>query len=300
MSESSRSKTVNISPLPAQTDDYSHYEESTIRWDRVGLAGAIIIAVIYGLYQLIVQDDPETTETVAETSLPTSSKEITLNASSSEKAIDEAVKLEHNSSEMTEQKAPDETLSVSSAEGVEPKTTEDNKATIQEKNEINSAPSETPHFASNDTESTLPSSSSGSAPTTEAPPAQELKTTVSSNAPAIQSYHAGMTQVQLTSMIKDKSPVDELGSSITMNQDGIIKVVLFTEMSQMRGTRTQHIWYRNDIKQATINVPVNTNLQRSSSSKFINAQMLGDWQVKVLDENKTLLAEARFHVSAYQ
>ena len=67
-------------------------------------------------------------------------------------------------------------------------------------------------------------------------------------------------------------------------------------MENLRGQNLFHYWYLNGEKHARVRVPVNHNQQRSSSSKFINKQMLGKWTVQVLDDQGKAYVEASFDV----
>ena len=91
-------------------------------------------------------------------------------------------------------------------------------------------------------------------------------------------------------------PGEPVGYRIQMNDEGIIKLILFTEMDGLRGKTLHHEWYRGDARVARVRIPVNVDQQRSHSSKFINRQMLGVWRVKVVDEQGELYAEANFEV----
>jgi hypothetical protein len=50
------------------------------------------------------------------------------------------------------------------------------------------------------------------------------------------------------------------------------------------------------VRQARVKIPVNIATQRSYSSKFINMLMLGEWQVKVVDDNAETYVLADFNV----
>ncbi|GEM_PF-1182087 len=124
------------------------------------------------------------------------------------------------------------------------------------------------------------------------PAAQPLAQVIS----PISTYHEGMAVAALTYELKDGRPVDSLGYNIPMNDEGIIKVILFTQMNGLKGTVLFHDWYRADKRMARVKIPVNVKDQDSYSSKFINTQMLGHWTVKIVDGNGDLYAEANFSV----
>lgn len=297
MSNSPSSKKVTLGPLPQQQDDYSHYEETSIRWDRIALAAAIVIAVAYGIYSLLSTSEAppaEITKNItAENAITTPTQEPPVNQTDANinnqalQAKPTVIAKEQTPTPVVEPSPVTEPSSekpmAEAQSGIDKQAEAETLATLDVSDQRLDEPKQEKAQSTPDQK-----------------PAPDTTKADQAQAQAIQIHHPGITQAQLTSMLKDKAPVDELGSTIPMNQDGIIKVILFTEMTNLRGTRTQHIWYRNKVKQATVNVPANTNHQRSSSSKFINAQMLGDWQVKVIDENQLLLAEANFQVTPFK
>ena len=103
-------------------------------------------------------------------------------------------------------------------------------------------------------------------------------------------------KAQLSSNLIKGLPVDTLSSQVSMSDEGIIRVHLYTEMENLRGQNLYHHWYRNGHKQAKVRVPINHNHQRSSSSKFINKHMLGQWTVQVLDDQGKAYIEVNFEV----
>lgn len=106
-------------------------------------------------------------------------------------------------------------------------------------------------------------------------------------------------QAQLTAALDDKSPTDRLGSHIFMNERGLIRIYLFTEMEGLNNQRVFFDWYLNDERQARVTVRPHLEQMRASTSKFIDRNMLGDWQVKVVMSDDTLLTSARFEVLSY-
>ena len=85
--------------------------------------------------------------------------------------------------------------------------------------------------------------------------------------------------------------------TVELPPEGIIKVMLFTEMKGLRGTTLYHEWYRNEVRQARVKIPVNVRQQRSHSSKYINTQMTGEWLVRVVDDKSKVYVEAGFSVT---
>ncbi len=40
---------LHLGPLPEQRDDYSQYEQTVIRWDRIGVMAGVTLLVVGGL-----------------------------------------------------------------------------------------------------------------------------------------------------------------------------------------------------------------------------------------------------------
>lgn len=135
-----------------------------------------------------------------------------------------------------------------------------------------------------------------------APPANETlgalpeKPALSNVISPVTILHEGIETAELAHWLKDGKPDDTLGYEVAMSDEGIIKVILYTEMNNLRGTKLFHDWYRGDKRMARVKIPVNAAQQNSHSSKFINKQMTGEWTVKVVDEEGELFAQANFVV----
>lgn len=112
----------------------------------------------------------------------------------------------------------------------------------------------------------------------------------------VTTLHEGMRRAELTLSLKDGQPVAPLEYDVPMSAEGIIKVILFTEMKDLKGTTLFHDWYREEKRMARVKIPVNVSEQSSYSSKFINRQMTGEWTVKVADQRGELYAQANFRV----
>lgn len=270
-----QSQKINIGPMPTQTDDYSHYEESELRWDRI--VGVLIIlgVVIYGVATFFSGDDEAPVQPMEP---PKAASELTPSAE-----LDDTVAVEKNIH------------------------TEISDEAYADKGEKTLAPAVAPQAEAAKEKATdlepMPAQVVSEAESPQSKPEQEIQAQKENvrepSKDPIELFHPGIARAQLTSSLKDGQPVDLLSSKVAMNEEGIIKVVLYTEMQNLKGTWLRHIWYRNDVKQATVKVPVNYDAQRSSSSKFINAQMLGSWRVEVIDDQQQLYTQATFEVGSY-
>jgi hypothetical protein len=111
---------------------------------------------------------------------------------------------------------------------------------------------------------------------------------------SIQSRH--VRRAQLTSNVIKDEPVDQLPKIIPMNEQGLVKVYLYTELGGLKGRVLFHDWYWKDKLIARVRVPVKEDKQVSATSKFIDRIMTGPWKVKVVDSQKKLYAQANFEV----
>jgi len=104
-------------------------------------------------------------------------------------------------------------------------------------------------------------------------------------------------RAQLTNGVSKKEPVDKLGSTIPMNEKGLIKVFLFTDMHGLKGETLYHEWYLAGKRMARVKINVRNNNVSASSSKFIDKYMMGDWKVNVVNHSGDALVSAQFVVA---
>ena len=271
-------KKLVLSPLPEQTDDYSRYEESETRWDRI-IAFVVIMVLLIGaiIYFLVSNDEGDKTSE--------------LNAAVSEEFAS-GVKPEEISSSVVQdvknlanELKQDPEKSLRNAEQiVEVDIAKPNEVPFSEKLSKPGAQRSVAeeHSASVQAESIVRETS-----VILATPARSAQIKIQNNA---------ITRALLTLEIKDKEPKGSIPYELALPEEGITKVILFTEMKGLRGKKLYHEWYRNGVRQARVRIPVNVDKQQSHSSKYINTQMLGDWQVKVIDGQQNSYALAEFKV----
>jgi len=77
---------------------------------------------------------------------------------------------------------------------------------------------------------------------------------------------------------------------------GILKMELRASLTAVKGQTLYHQWLRNGKPQAKITITPTTPSHESFSSKYINQQMRGDWQARVLDASGKVLAQTDFTV----
>ena len=278
MSEMSQKKKLVLSPLPEQTVDYSRYEESETRWDRI-IAVFVVLAVLMGvlIYFLVGNDDEGNASNVLNTTLT----EEQLPVLGSEKTST----YEAKSADVLMQDTEQEQV------GSEQKNIEQAAVNVSKSEEDvieKTAKPETKQTATED----FNASKESERIATEA----SGKDVTSTPSARIVIENDGITRALLTQEIKDQEPQGSIPFELALPDEGIVKVILFTEMHGLRGKKLYHEWYRNGVRQARVRIPVNVNKQRSHSSKYINTQMLGDWQVKVLDGKQNSYALAEFKV----
>lgn len=114
---------------------------------------------------------------------------------------------------------------------------------------------------------------------------------------ALNIQHANVVSGYLHSVGSEFDP-GQNGSSlrVALPQQGILKMELHAELTSVQGQTLYHQWLRNGKPQAKITINPTTSVHPSFSSKYINQQMRGDWQARVLDASGKVLAEVNFSV----
>lgn len=273
----SQKKKLVLGPLPEQADDYSQYEETVTHWDRI-IAVLLVIALVFGLviYALTGDDNEhgqvENIQPEPKLSIPAADQIVG-------KAEESNIDLNKNDIDKNETIETGADIPVSDSPAT-PKL--DIQGELSSAVPANTVPSDT---LEEDTV-LLPKNKQQTSEKALSRPKLAVVSIVNN----------AISRAVLTQEIKDKEPGSTLPYELILPEAGIVKVILFTEMEGLRGKKLYHEWYRNGIRQARVKIPVNVNKQRSYSSKYINAQMLGDWQVKVLDEMSESYVLADFSV----
>jgi len=268
---STETRKINVGILPEQKDDYSQFEEEEFRWDRIIPAGiTLVLIIVFALYWLVVgSESPSTIE-----QKPSHKKNLDATTTTTVKAAPLViVKNEDKATELKEIPLKPTTTKPQSTntKQIEPVKVPANKVEAEQKNQADHVKAIIKPVA--------------------------MVQTITQHSP-VEILDTRIKKAQLSSNLEKGMPVDKLSSQVLMSQEGIIKVHLFTEMENLRGQYLLHDWYRNGERQARVKIPVNYDHQRSSSSKFINQQMLGTWTVKVIDEQGKHYIYASFEVIA--
>ena len=273
-------KKLNLGPLPEELD-YSKYEQTVTRWDRViGVVIVGLIVLILLIYMLFSGSKPSSEIALVE----------------QEPVAPMAIELGTNSSEPAETGVTgDPVTEVSATEATE---TEEQVTEIESKIEM-SAEADKP-VQTVDTRGMLSSAGVSADQPEDADAMQTAQAEVAVKSPAalaaVNILSPAITQAILSDELAGDEPGTPLAETLILPESGITKVILFTEMRGLLGLTLYHEWYRNGERQARVKVPVNYKEQRSLSSKFINLQMTGDWQVKVVDGKGKAYIDAAFKV----
>jgi hypothetical protein len=279
----SQKKKLVLSPLPEQTDDYSRYEESVTRWDRIIAVGVLFVLVLVGLVYALSGNNSEDIGSVVQNPVPALEQVPALsldeNATAKDqtdpKAVDEIVQPEVQSVLMPEQNLR-ETNAIS--EEVPARELKTNIAASLENQTANTALKDEPvEIVKNIVH-------------------DEVNVVAKTQRQVVSIVNKSIAKAVLTLELSEKESVVSIPYELVLPEEGIVKVMLLTEMNGLRGKRLFHDWYRNGIRQARVKIPVNLNKQLSHSSKYINTQMIGDWQVKVVDEKAQTYVLADFKV----
>ncbi|TNC81814.1 MAG: hypothetical protein C9356_06665 [Oleiphilus sp.] len=252
---------LTVGPLPEQPVDPGSYEETEVLWGRVIFVVLVLCALLAGLLSMFLGQKPGD-QGVATPEQTFSAAPLVKSATEIRQVLAEP-----------EQQAEQVSASVSKEDEPRSQAPEDLAA------------AELPAKSSEETVESAPDGA-------DIPPSPALAEVIS----PVSIFHMGIAHAELTHVVTDGKPAEPLGYNIAMSEQGIIKVILYTEMQGLQKSVLYHDWYLGDKRQARVRIPVNVAQQNSYSSKFINHQMLGDWSVKIVDEQGELYAQASFTV----
>ncbi|SFM33284.1 DUF2914 domain-containing protein [Marinobacter zhejiangensis] len=128
------------------------------------------------------------------------------------------------------------------------------------------------------------------------PPLVEPEPAMMSASAQVELLAPGLVRAQLTWELEDKEPVDVLPHQLVMNEEGPLRVFLFTETEGLKNQVHFHEWYLNDERVARVRILPYSDHMRASSSKFIGRGMTGDWRVDVVLASGERLATGTFVV----
>ena len=264
---------LNLWPLPEQKDDYSHLQEEEILWGRVLAVGVAILGTIaiavYMVFNMFTAH-----EKFMQSTQP---QQMPAQVQSHVEARSEEIAAAQPSAE-TELSNENVTTQLDDAEQSQANLSEE--APVNQIRPLVNKIDITPNPALKDALLDV------------VPSAPDLSEVIS----PVSTLHESLSFAALTHELDKGRPTETLGYNIAMTDEGIIRVMLYTEMQNLSGKVLYHDWYMNERLMARVRIPVRASNQNSHSSKFINAQMTGDWTVKVVDDTDELYAEAHFNV----
>lgn len=293
-------KKLMLGPLPEQKEDYSAYEETVVRWDRIIAAGlACLLLVALSLYYAFFQTSPHSSPKFAEDlssenkgmiALEQTQENLVSETSTDDQTLSSAVdqaddvqtletieqSVIDKPERVNDKSIADEVL-VARAEKTADKTGLNSDISIEAINEVLPATSSAPYDAAMQISIQA-----------EQQPQQALA--------KLEILDGRIEAAVLSSNVANGVPGEPLLNTVSTGSEGIIKVAMFNEMLELKGETLYHEWYRNGRLQATVKIPVNVDGQKSYSSKFINKDMLGDWSVLVRDKTGKQFVTAEFKV----
>ena len=244
-------KKLSLGPLPAQVDQYQINENVELRWDRILLAGALALALVWAVWSMLrPAAEPEPSALMPQLG-----------------------------------QQPEE---AGSATPIVPDVKEPANDSGQEElltQAINQLPAPA---------AIVPNPEPVTAPAQVEAVVPNLLDAVKA---ALTIQHANVVSGYLHSVGSEFDP-GQNGSSlrVALPQQGILKMELHADLTSVQGQTLYHQWLRNGKPQAKITIKPTASVHPSFSSKYINQQMRGDWQARVLDASDKVLAEANFTV----
>lgn len=290
----SQKKKLVLNPLPEQTDDYSRYEQTETRWDRIILTIIVVIGLISGTVYLFSGENqaekvgfeqPDVPEQVI-SATPEIDESNDHKGMLKSEEVSEPNSLVISLQDKQMQEPIDETV-------LAKESVSETQQNIVKANSLNTEETARIQIKDKDVVAAI----SDELKKTEVKVLVEEKQVEEKKTEALVDIrNDAITLAVLTRELRKDVPGRPIPYELSLPKEGIVKVMLFTEMQGLKGQTIFHEWYRNGVRQARVKIPVNIATQRSYSSKFINMLMLGDWQVKVVDENAELFIVADFKV----
>ncbi|KAF3977902.1 MAG: DUF2914 domain-containing protein [Methylococcales symbiont of Iophon sp. n. MRB-2018] len=100
----------------------------------------------------------------------------------------------------------------------------------------------------------------------------------------------------LTRGMRNKEPIDNIGSFVTVNKSKATVVFYFTELVNMKGQIVFHQWFWKNKPIYAKKFKILGNRWRIATSKVIHSTVAGAWMVRVVDEKTQMLNEIKFKV----
>jgi len=101
---------------------------------------------------------------------------------------------------------------------------------------------------------------------------------------------------QLSYLVKNREPQGEVVSPIKINSNKTIKIYYFTEIKNMAGHIVFHLWNYNGNQIFKKPIKIKGPRWRAATYKTIDSSLVGNWQVKLLDDKGTPLDALSFEI----
>lgn len=93
--------------------------------------------------------------------------------------------------------------------------------------------------------------------------------------------YAQVERSQLTDMIAQREPVNDLGQTVNVSASGMRKIYFFTQINNLAHQQITHRWLYQGEEKAAVTLNIGSDNWRTYSSKLIPAYWSGEWQVQV-------------------
>lgn len=97
---------------------------------------------------------------------------------------------------------------------------------------------------------------------------------------------------------RNKEPEQEINRIVTLDPSGLSKVHFFTDIKNRAGDTFTHTWFRDGKQVVKVRIPIGSDTWRCSSSKYLDKNMAGQWEVKITDKKGELVASGAFTFNA--
>ncbi len=107
-----------------------------------------------------------------------------------------------------------------------------------------------------------------------------------------------IVQALLSKAVYNRRPVGTIDSSVYAQPDRAVGVYYFTELKGMTGQRISHEWWREGKLIFKKSVTIRRDPSIFYTSKLVNTNMLGTWQVYLKDSEGRAMDQRRFELLA--
>jgi hypothetical protein len=105
-----------------------------------------------------------------------------------------------------------------------------------------------------------------------------------------------VARAQLTRDVRQREPIDDLGSLVALAGEEVQTVYFFTDLRGLKGETITHRWTHDGEVMAELNFKVGGDRWRVYSSKKLIPTMVGAWEVIVLRSDGTPIHSSEFEL----